>query len=153
MTDRTATADACSPETRLTVYFDGSCPLCRAEISHYRRLDRDAAVEFADVSAPDRTPGPDLPRHAAMARFHVRLPDGRLLSGAAAFAALWRTMPGPWRVLGHVAGWRPVTIVLEGLYRAFLPVRPYLSQAVGRITGRPSAAPTDSERQAGRNSD
>ena len=132
MTDRTASSGACPTGDRLTVYFDGSCPLCRAEIGHYRRLDRDAAVDFADVSA-DRTPGPDLPRQAAMARFHVRLPDGRLLSGAAAFAALWRTMPQPWRALGHVAGWRPVTLVLEGLYRAFLPVRPALSRAARRL--------------------
>lgn len=137
---------------RMTVYYDGSCPLCTAEIGHYRKLDTAGAVAFADVSLPAGDPGPDLARSDAMARFHVRTPDGRLLSGAAAFAALWRTMPGPWRVLGHVAGWRPVTAVLEGVYRAFLPIRPALSRTFARFSGRPAAVPTDSGRPAGRNS-
>lgn len=126
---------------RLTVYFDGSCPLCTAEIGHYRKLDRAGAVAFADVSSPGDDPGPDLAREDAMARFHVRTPDGRLLSGAAAFAALWRTMPGPWRVFGHVAGWRPVTLMLEGLYRAFLPLRPALSRAFRAIQGASGGGP------------
>ncbi len=117
----------------MTVYFDGACPLCTAEIGHYRKLDRSNTVDFADVSAPDIVPGPDLVREQAMARFHVRLPDGQLLSGASAFAALWRQMPGWWGILGKVAGWRPVTLVLEVAYRAFLPVRPFLSGAVRRL--------------------
>jgi predicted DCC family thiol-disulfide oxidoreductase YuxK len=131
MTDARVQAEPVACGERMTVYYDGSCPLCTAEIGHYRKLDKGGAVAFADVSSPAAQPGPDLARADAMARFHVRMEDGRLLSGAAAFAALWRTMPGPWRTLGHVAGWRPVTVVLEGVYRAFLPVRPALSRAFG----------------------
>ena len=152
MTEARIEAPSAACGDRLTVYFDGSCPLCTAEIGHYRKLDRAGAVAFADVSSPGGDPGPDLAREDAMARFHVRMPDGRLLSGAAAFAALWRTMPGPWRVFGRVAGWRPVTLILEGLYRAFLPVRPALSRAFGRFRGRPAAAPIDSGTPAGRSS-
>ncbi|MHB2168541.1 thiol-disulfide oxidoreductase DCC family protein [Alsobacter sp. R-9] len=120
----------------LTVYYDGSCPLCRAEIGHYRRADRDGAITFEDVSPGEARPASDLDRETAMARFHVRTPDGRLLSGAAAFAALWRNLPGPWPVLGRVAGWPPVTAVLEVGYRLLLPVRPALSRLVGRWQAR-----------------
>jgi predicted DCC family thiol-disulfide oxidoreductase YuxK len=142
MTDVRIEAPPAACGDRLTVYFDGSCPLCTAEISHYRKLDRAGAVAFSDVSSPDCSPGPDLARGTAMARFHVRAQDGRLLSGAEAFAALWRIMPGPWRVLGHVAGWRPVTVALEGVYRLFLPVRPALSRAFGRWKGRGAGRPS-----------
>ncbi len=152
MTDARAHAEPIACGDRMTVYYDGSCPLCTAEIGHYRKLDTAGAVTFADVSSAAGDPGPDLARTDAMARFHVRTPDGRLLSGAAAFAALWRAMPGPWRVLGQLAGWRPVTVVLEGVYRAFLPVRPALSRAFGRFRGRPAAAPTDTGTPAGRRS-
>jgi predicted DCC family thiol-disulfide oxidoreductase YuxK len=152
MTDVREQVEPVACGDRMTVYYDGSCPLCTAEIGHYRKLDKNGAVDFADVSSPTGEPGPDLAREAAMARFHVRTPDGRLLSGAAAFAALWRTMPGPWRMLGLVAGWRPLTLMLEGLYRAFLPVRPALSRAFGRFRGLPASAPTDNGTPAGRSS-
>jgi hypothetical protein len=62
-----------------------------------------------------------------MARFHVRLQDGRLLSGAAAFVALWLVMPG-WRCLGRIARLPGVTLILELAYRGFLHLRPSLQR-------------------------
>ncbi|QDM19601.1 DCC1-like thiol-disulfide oxidoreductase family protein [Tardiphaga sp. vice278] len=35
---------------KTAVYFDGSCPLCRAEIGHYRREDDTGTLAFVDVS-------------------------------------------------------------------------------------------------------
>lgn len=114
----------------LTVYYDGECPLCRAEIGHYSRCRGAEAVAFVDVSRPDADPGPDLPRRTAMARFHVRGPDGRLASGAAGFATLWRTLPG-WRLAGRIASLPLIGGVLEVAYRLFLPIRPSLARLVG----------------------
>jgi hypothetical protein len=45
-----------------------------------------------------------------------------LLSGAAAFAALWRVLPA-WVRLGRIAAWPPVALVLEAAYRSFLKLR------------------------------
>jgi len=52
----------------------------------------------------------------------VRGADGQLVSGAAAFAAIWRRLPA-YAWLGRLASPRPVQWLLEGGYRGFLTVR------------------------------
>lgn len=122
----------------LRIYYDGGCPLCRAEIDHYRRCQGADRLDFVDVghgaSAPDL--GAGLDRGAALARFHVRDADGQLVSGAAAFARLWRALPG-WRWLGRLVdlrifGVRPVLPIAEAAYRLSLPLRPRLARLLAR---------------------
>jgi len=114
------------PAQDLTVYYDGACPLCRREIALYRNCRGAESVAFVDVSQPDVVPGPDLDRNAALARFHVRDGEGRLRSGAAGFAALWERLPA-WRPLAVLAHIPLVLPLMEGAYRLFLRVRPFVA--------------------------
>ncbi len=117
-----------SSPRRATVYFDGGCPLCRAEIAHYRRRGADAAfIDLADGGPPP----PGIDRDAALGRFHLRLEDGRMVHGAAAFAALWRRTPG-WRWAGRIGGVAPFVWIGEGLYRLFLPLRSVVARVFFR---------------------
>ena len=117
---------------QLTVWHDGDCPLCRAEIAMMRRLDTRGAIQFVDASkaAPDTCP---LDPKELLARFHAR-EDGQLLSGAAAFAAMWRAIP-VLRPIGLLARSSIVLRVLEAAYVRFLRHRPKL-QRVFRRSGR-----------------
>jgi len=108
----------------LTVYFDGSCPLCRREISLYRGLQSKQLLQWVDVSASAALPL-GLSCEQAMRRFHVRDGRGRLYSGAEAFSLLWRCFSG-WRVLGWMTAVPPLSWLAEVAYRLFLPVRPRL---------------------------
>lgn len=114
------------PTPELIIYYDGSCPLCRREIAMYRRLNGAERLLWRDVSA-ETSLGEDLSCDAAMRRFHVRDAQGRLFSGGAAFARMWRTLPG-WRGLGYVFSWPPMSWLLEVAYRGFLPLRPGLQR-------------------------
>ncbi|MEM8827458.1 MAG: DCC1-like thiol-disulfide oxidoreductase family protein, partial [Pseudomonadota bacterium] len=76
--------------SELTVWYDGGCPLCVREIALMRRLDRDDAIRFVDVA--DGSTACPIDRSALLTRFHAR-EDGRMLDGAAAFAAMWRAIP------------------------------------------------------------
>ena len=112
---------------RVSVYFDGACPLCRTEINHYRALNGAGQIEFIDVSK-DRTDLPDdLDRAAALKRFHVRRGDGRLVSGAEAFIALWSELPS-YRWLARIGALPGVSWVLEAGYRLSLVVRPVIAK-------------------------
>ena len=109
-------------DTRTQIYFDGGCPVCSREIATYRRAKGAEGVCFVDVTQPDAPLAPGLSREAALARMHVRRPDGSLASGAAAFAALWSALPG-WAWLGRIAALPVVAPVLEVGYRGFLRLR------------------------------
>lgn len=113
--------------TELTVWHDGACPLCRREIALMRRFDRRGAIDFVD--ATDSGAACPIDRADLLARFHAR-EDGVLLSGAAAFAAMWRAMP-LLRPLGLAARRPWVLALLERGYRHFLRVRPRLQRLAG----------------------
>ena len=115
-----------------TVYFDGTCSLCRAEIGYYRRNDQDRALCFVDISETRAAPPEGITQEHAMKRFHVRASDGRVLSGAAAFVEVWNRLPR-WRWAARLAGLPGVTPLLEVGYRLFLPIRPYLSKTFGKL--------------------
>ena len=114
-----------------TVYFDGSCSLCRAEIGYYRREDQDSALCFVDISDTGAIPPEGITQERAMKRFHVQASDGRVLSGAAAFVEVWTRLPR-WRWAASAASLPGALIALEWGYRFFLPVRPFISRFFGR---------------------
>lgn len=128
-------------DTKLTVYYDGSCPLCTAEIGHYETRRGAGAVCFVNVAEEGIETGGDLDRETALKRFHVRKPDGTLLSGAAAFAEIWDTLPG-WRWLARIAKLPGVLWILELGYRLFLPIRPILSRIASRFGATPRTTPS-----------
>jgi predicted DCC family thiol-disulfide oxidoreductase YuxK len=107
----------------LQVYYDGGCPVCSREIAFYKARPGADGFVWVDVShaeSPDL--GSGLTRDKALARMHVRRADGTLLSGAAAFAEMWRRMPG-FRWLGRVLAVPPFGSLAELGYRGFLLAR------------------------------
>ena len=113
------------PSDTMCVMFDGSCPLCRREISLYQSIKAIEPVRWIDVSLPGQCSEAD--RGPLMSRFHVQESSGRRLSGAAAFVALWSVMPG-WRWLASTIKTLRLTRFLEVLYVRFLVIRPLLQR-------------------------
>lgn len=112
---------------QLVVWFDSNCPLCRREIALMRWLDqRRNAILFVDACDPSTSCPID--RSEILSRFHAQ-ERGRLLSGAAAFAAMWRAIP-VLRPIGLLAGWPPAAPLFEAGYRCFLRIRPHLQRIV-----------------------
>lgn len=112
---------------KLIVWHDGACPLCRREIALMRRLDVRQRIVFIDAS--DQDAACPIDRQALLDRFHAQ-EDGVLLSGAAAFAAMWRAIP-VLRPLGLLARSPTVLRILERAYLKFLRLRPRLQKLAG----------------------
>jgi predicted DCC family thiol-disulfide oxidoreductase YuxK len=102
-----------------TVFFDGSCPLCRREIAHYRRsryADRLAWVDLSSDQARLEVHG--LSRQQAMQRLHVLDASGNWQIGAWAFAEMWSHLPR-YRVLASLFRHTGLLPLLDRLYNVF----------------------------------
>jgi len=75
------------------VLYNARCPVCRAEIDHYRAHSeaRGLPVAYHDLNTRDLADW-GIGADAAARRLHVRQ-GGRVLSGVDAFLALWRALP------------------------------------------------------------
>jgi hypothetical protein len=92
-----------------------------------RRLDRRGRIGFVEVNAAESCP---IDRAQLLAQFHAQEPGRPILSGAAAFAAMWRAIPAL-RPLGLAAQAPGVLWVLERAYQLFLRIRPGLQRMAG----------------------
>jgi predicted DCC family thiol-disulfide oxidoreductase YuxK len=61
----------------LTLYFDGSCPLCQAEIEYLRHKDERGALAFIDITQA----GVEIEQSGLSCERAMQLMQGRLLSG------------------------------------------------------------------------
>ena len=104
-------------ETR--ILYNESCPICRAEIAHYRkRADAAGApLRFEDLNTADLG-GWHLTPDQAKRRMHAALPDGTIVSGIPAFAAIWAALPG--------MGWLARLVMAPG-------IRPLADLAYNRL--------------------
>ncbi|HHS94221.1 MAG TPA: DUF393 domain-containing protein [Rhodobacterales bacterium] len=121
-----------APATDLTVFYDGACPLCIAEIAFYRRQKGAEAMTFIDVADAQNPLPKGVSRTCALARFHVETADGQVIDGAGAFLALLQRLPR-FRWLGRAADRPLLRPVLSLLYDAFLRLRPAIVRLYCRI--------------------
>lgn len=101
------------------MFYDGGCPLCSREVTHYRRLDTAQRLECIDITRDMTVLNAfDVSSLQAMARLHVLYRDGRLLDGAYAFAAIWSELPY-YRWLARLLRLPGLLTVLDGMYNLF----------------------------------
>lgn len=113
---------------KLTVFYDGECPICTREIGFYKECDGGSDIDWRDVTKiADDEVHPGLSRDDALARFHVLTQDGRLMSGGPAFAQMWRNLK-KFRLVGAVFSFPPIAWLLDRVYDLLLLVRPRLQK-------------------------
>lgn len=114
---------------QVKVWYDSGCPLCTREIRLFRRLDTQSAIQFIDVLSDQGCP---LDQQTLLARFHAQEADAEIVSGAAAFAAMWRAIP-LLRPLGLLMRLPIILSIAEIAYIAFLRVRPGVQKCFRKL--------------------
>ncbi|MDZ7804519.1 DUF393 domain-containing protein [Thiohalophilus sp.] len=104
---------------RPIMFYDGGCPLCRREVAHYRRLDRQARIQWTDINQhPEQLSRHGITPQAAMTYLHVRGSGGQIYQGAEAFLTLWQELPY-YRHLGRFVTLLRLQRPLDWGYRRF----------------------------------
>ena len=121
-------SDKAVPE--LTLYYDGQCPLCVAEIEFLQSRNAAGQLAFVDITHSGfAQAGHDIACEAAMAQIHGRTADGRVLIGVPVFALAYK--------LAHLPklAWllsRPWLMpVLQPAYVLFAKHRQAISRRIG----------------------
>lgn len=83
-----------------TLYYDGACPLCAAEMAKLSRYTGDQLVLENIHSLDDQGGLPD--KQVLLKRLHLRTADGQWLVGIDANIRAWHYTPYGrfWRILG-----------------------------------------------------
>lgn len=110
--------------TRIEVFHDGDCPVCRLEIAFYGKVDRTGRIAWTDIMLLRDAEIPDGKTRAdLLGRFHVRdlptKPGEHWHVGVDAFARIWRELPG-FRWFAWTFSVPGVRQLAEIAYRGFL---------------------------------
>ena len=82
---------------QLTIFYDGSCPLCAIEMRHLKRLNQDNKLGFVDIMAADFAERfPALDRRALNDRIGAMRADGTMLIGLDVTYEAWRLVGKGW---------------------------------------------------------
>jgi predicted DCC family thiol-disulfide oxidoreductase YuxK len=114
----------------LTIFYDGLCPLCLAEIHFLTARNHRGLLNFVDISTREfAEAGHPVSCAAAMAQMQGRLGNGQLLTGVPVFAEAYRRADLPALAWLFSRVWtRPI---LDLGYAWFARYRHSISRVIG----------------------
>lgn len=119
-------ADKKMSQSDVTVYFDGLCRLCSAEIEHYKKMKGSERIRFVDIfSSGFDALAEGLDPQDIHRNLHVKDASGKLHIGVDAFIAIWSQIDSL-KILSRWASRTPMRKLLRGGYFIFTKARPYL---------------------------
>ena len=74
------------------VFFNNSCNICRAEISHYKKYS-DENIEWIDVTNNDEAQKITSKSYRELLRRMHVIQDGKVIDGAESFLIIWKNVP------------------------------------------------------------
>jgi predicted DCC family thiol-disulfide oxidoreductase YuxK len=114
----------------LTMYYDGQCPLCVAEVTFLQSRNGSGQLAFVDVTDKGfEASAHQISCEAAMAQIHGRTADGQMLIGVPVFATAYKLANLPF--LAWLLSRRWLQPVLQPSYVLFAKHRQAISKRIG----------------------
>lgn len=114
----------------LTIYFDGSCPICRLEVRALRASDRRGVLGYVNIAAAGFDACPAGTDHAALNReLHAVTKEGAVLKGIDTLLAAYTAIGLAWAVLPLRV--KPLRPALDWAYHRFAQNRHRISRLLG----------------------
>jgi len=113
-----------------TLYYDGACPVCRAEVDKLNRLTG-GRLNLEDIHELGDTEA-GLDKNRLLSRLHLKTADGRWITGLTANIRAWHHTP--FRYLWRMLDWPLINRVSHPCYELWLRRR-------NRAPGHRAASP------------
>ena len=122
----------------LTIFYDGSCPLCCFEIKHLQKRDHDQRLSFEDITAPEFSQRyPSLDWYSLNERIHAFDSQGNCFIGLDATYEAWRLVGRGW--LYAPTRWPVIRFFADKCYLLFAKHRYRISYwLTGQARTKPS---------------
>jgi predicted DCC family thiol-disulfide oxidoreductase YuxK len=115
---------------KLTLFYDGACPLCQAEILYLSRRNQAGLLDFVDIHSEEYDPNTvGVSCEQALAAMYGQYANGKLIQGVEVFPEAYRRANLP--VMAWVFSRKPLQPFLQVGYRFFAKNRHTISKLLG----------------------
>ena len=115
---------------KLTLFYDGACPLCQAEILFLSGRNQDDLLRFVDINSNQYDPEKvGVTCEQALAAMYGQYADGSLIHGAAVFPEAYKRANLPF--LAWLFSRKALQPFLRFSYQVFAKNRHAISNAIG----------------------
>ena len=126
----------------LTIFYDGYCPLCAAEMRTLQSLDTNNRLQLEDIHANDFTERyPHIDPIEADRLLHGQLADGKVIKGLDVTCLAWQLV-GKHKWM-QMLRWPIIRVFADMGYKVFARYRHQISSFV---TGKPRCEPCAKDR-------
>ncbi|GAA6151498.1 thiol-disulfide oxidoreductase DCC family protein [Pseudoteredinibacter isoporae] len=108
--------------TELSIFFDGTCPLCVKEVEALKRLNQKEKLAFLDIEAEGfHAQYPSIDLNAARQILHGQRSDGSFIYGLDVSQLAWRLVEsGSWRhIVFSITRWPVIRPIADLAYITF----------------------------------
>jgi predicted DCC family thiol-disulfide oxidoreductase YuxK len=115
---------------KLTIFYDGLCPLCEAEIVFLSRRNNAGLLEFIDINSDTfATKNTGLSCEKALAEMYGQYEDGSLIHGVEVFAQSY--IRANLRILAWFFSRKSLRPIFNFSYQLFAKHRHIISKVIG----------------------